>query len=141
MFRPRLVSKAKEQELADAMAWLSFVGLRNSANKMARDLSFGDQGSSRSHVRSLPGLMCCCSTSLRPEWTLWVDRMIEVIKTLPSLGKTVCIVEHNLQVVERLSDHVYFMELGSVTAEGTIAELMNDDHLTEVYFGTSASRH
>lgn len=70
--------------------------------------------------------------------TQWVDRMIELIRLLPRLGKTVCIVEHNLQVVERLSDEVYFMELRTVTATGNMAELCKDPRLTEVYFGAHA---
>jgi branched-chain amino acid transport system permease protein len=50
-------------------------------------------------------------------------------------GRTVCIVEHNLDVVRRLADHVYFMEVGTVTAEGSIDDLTSDPRLAEVYFG------
>ena len=51
-------------------------------------------------------------------------------------GKTVCIVEHSLHVVERLADTAFFMELGRITARGTIGELTSNPRLTEVYFGT-----
>jgi branched-chain amino acid transport system ATP-binding protein len=54
----------------------------------------------------------------------------------PSLGRTICVVEHSLHVVERLADHVVFMEEGTVTAEGTIEELTGQQRLVEVYFGT-----
>jgi ABC-type branched-subunit amino acid transport system ATPase component len=39
-------------------------------------------------------------------------------------------------VVERLADTVFFMELGHITAKGTIRELTSDPRLAEVYFGT-----
>jgi ABC-type branched-subunit amino acid transport system ATPase component len=39
-------------------------------------------------------------------------------------------------VVGRLADHVCFMELGRLTAEGGFTELTSDPRLTEAYFGT-----
>ena len=68
--------------------------------------------------------------------TKWVDTMLELIEQVRDQGRTVCVVEHNLHVVGRLADHTYFMELGQITAQGTIAELTNDRRLAEVYFGT-----
>jgi branched-chain amino acid transport system permease protein len=52
-------------------------------------------------------------------------------------GKTICVVEHSLHVVERLADTAIFMELGRITAQGTIRELTSDPRLAEVYFGTA----
>ena len=57
----------------------------------------------------------------------WVDRIIELIARLRDHGLTICIVEHNLQVVERTADHVYFMEGGGISAEGTMAELVGEE--------------
>jgi ABC-type branched-subunit amino acid transport system ATPase component len=47
----------------------------------------------------------------------------------------VCIVEHNLSVVQRLAHKICFMHEGSVTAEGTMAELSRQERLQEAYFG------
>ena len=60
-----------------------------------------------------------------------------LIEQVRDQGRTVCVVEHNLHVVGRLADHTYFMELGEITAQGTIAELTSTPRLAEVYFGTS----
>jgi branched-chain amino acid transport system permease protein len=49
----------------------------------------------------------------------------------------VCIIEHNLHVVQQLADVAYFMELGQVTATGTISELLSQERLAEAYFGTT----
>jgi branched-chain amino acid transport system permease protein len=65
----------------------------------------------------------------------WLDEMLNVVQELRAVGRTVCIVEHNLEVVGRLADHVYFMELGRVTAEGGFEELTSDPRLAEAYFG------
>ena len=68
--------------------------------------------------------------------TKWVDTMLDLVEAVREQGRTVCIVEHNLHVVGRLADHTYFMELGRITAEGTIDELTNEPRLAEAYFGT-----
>jgi branched-chain amino acid transport system permease protein len=68
--------------------------------------------------------------------TQWVDAMLGLVEELREQGRTICIVEHNLAVVGRLADHTYFMELGRITAEGTIRELTDSPRLAEAYFGT-----
>jgi branched-chain amino acid transport system ATP-binding protein len=50
-------------------------------------------------------------------------------------GKSVCIVEHSLYVVEALADRVVFLEAGKVRAEGTVAEITCRPELAELYFG------
>ena len=57
------------------------------------------------------------------------------VKAVRDEGRTVCLVEHNLDVVRELSDHTYFMELGEITASGTLAELTGSARLAEAYFG------
>jgi ABC-type multidrug transport system ATPase subunit len=71
--------------------------------------------------------------------TQWVDTMLALIESLREQGRTICIVEHNLHVVGRLADHTYFMELGRISAEGTIDELTSSERLAEAYFGTVQS--
>jgi branched-chain amino acid transport system permease protein len=69
--------------------------------------------------------------------TKWVDTMLDLVEAVREQGRTVCIVEHNLHVVGRLADHTYFMELGRITAQGTISELTNTPRLAEAYFGNT----
>ena len=67
---------------------------------------------------------------------MWLDTMLGLVESVREQGRTICIVEHNLHVVGRLADHTYFMELGRITAEGTIDELTGSERLAEAYFGT-----
>jgi ABC-type branched-subunit amino acid transport system ATPase component len=50
----------------------------------------------------------------------------------------ICLVEHNLEVVRSLADRVYFLESGTVTAEGSLDDLSRDERLIKAYFGTTA---
>ncbi len=65
----------------------------------------------------------------------WVKRLMDIIRDLAKSGKTVCIVEHNLEVVRGVSDTVYFMAEGKKIAQGKAEELMADPKLGEIYFG------
>lgn len=67
----------------------------------------------------------------------WIERMLEAIIRLRDANKSVCIVEHNLHVVERVADWVYFMEAGRITAQGEMQDLMRQERLAEVYFGSA----
>jgi branched-chain amino acid transport system permease protein len=65
----------------------------------------------------------------------WVKKFMRMIEELSESGKTICLVEHNLEVVREVSDTVYFMAEGKTAAEGTAEELMSDPKLGEIYFG------
>jgi ABC-type branched-subunit amino acid transport system ATPase component len=65
----------------------------------------------------------------------WVEQFMSMIRNLAESGKTICIVEHNLEVVRGVSDTVYFMAEGKKIAQGTAEGLMADPKLSEIYFG------
>jgi branched-chain amino acid transport system permease protein len=136
--RPLAVHKFERRAHRRAMEHLSFVGLADVADRQAGSLPFGDQ-----KLLAVARLLATEANVLlldEPASGIDIDgveRMLGLIEQLRERGKCVCIVEHNLHVVERLADRVYFMEAGRITAEGTMAELMQQEHLSEVYFGSS----
>ena len=65
-------------------------------------------------------------------------RMTEAIAELTAeIGATGIIVEHDMQVVERLSDHVLVMHQGRLLASGTMDEVRSDPDVRAVYAGGS----
>jgi len=65
-------------------------------------------------------------------------RMTEAIAELTGeIGATGIIVEHDMQVVERLSDHVLVMHQGRLLASGTMDEVRSDPAVQAVYAGGS----
>jgi branched-chain amino acid transport system permease protein len=59
-----------------------------------------------------------------------------MIRQLARSGKTVCIVEHNLDVIKELSDKVVFLDEGRALAEGPPQDILHNRELAERYFGT-----
>jgi ABC-type branched-subunit amino acid transport system ATPase component len=63
------------------------------------------------------------------------DRFVELLKAYAARGVTICIIEHNLDIVIRLSDTVAFLDQGKILAQGTSDEILKDPHLAAIYFG------
>ncbi|MFI0368893.1 ATP-binding cassette domain-containing protein [Actinomadura sp. 1N219] len=132
----RHVSRADRDAAAQAMEWLGFVGMADHAGTPAGALSYG-----QSKLVSLARALATRADVLLLDEpasgvdAAWVDTMLAMVAAVRDEGRTVCLVEHNLDVVRELSDHTYFMELGEITASGTIAELTGSARLAEAYFG------
>ena len=130
-------ARGEEATREQAMGWLRFVGMADFADVPAGALSYG-----QSKLLSLARALATEADVLLLDEpasgidTKWVDTMLDLIEAVREQGRTVCIVEHNLHVVGRLADHTYFMELGRITAQGTIDELTGSERLAEAYFGT-----
>jgi branched-chain amino acid transport system permease protein len=131
------VERAEDETRAKAMDWLGFVGMAEFADVSASALSYGQTKLiSLARVLATEADVLLLDEPASGIDTKWVDTMLDLIEQVRDQGRTVCVVEHNLHVVGRLADHTYFMELGQITAQGTIAELTNTPRLAEVYFGT-----
>jgi branched-chain amino acid transport system permease protein len=135
--RPRYSARLERQARDEAMRWLELTGLAGQAAVLAGSLAYGQQ-----KLLSLARLLATGAEVMlldEPASGIdarWLDSMLELVASLRGRGKTVCIVEHSLHVVEQLADTVCFMELGRITARGPIRELTSDPRLAESYFGT-----
>jgi neutral amino acid transport system ATP-binding protein len=62
--------------------------------------------------------------------------LLDRIHTLRAQGMTVLFVEHDMDVVTRISDGVVCMAEGRVIAEGTPGEVVSDTAVVDAYLGT-----
>jgi branched-chain amino acid transport system permease protein len=136
--RPRAAVRDERGARAEALAWLDFVGLADRPARRVADMSFAEQ-----KLVALARVLAA-----KPEVLLldepasgiepaWVQRMLDLIAGVRDQGRTICIVEHSIEVVDRIADTVCFMELGRVTARGALRELLADARLSEAYFGVA----
>jgi len=117
-----------------AIELLEDAGIVEKADDRADNLSYGQQ--------KLLSLVCCLASGaqvllldepvagIAPEM---IDKILGIIRNLPSKGKSVILIEHNLDAVMRVCDRVIFMDAGAKVSEGTPEEVRNDPRVIEAY--------
>jgi len=67
--------------------------------------------------------------------------MSQVIRDLAQRGRAVCVIEHNTKLLQDIADHMIFMHVGAVLAEGPPAEIVRAPALASIYFGDLPAGH
>lgn len=65
-----------------------------------------------------------------------VDRVTQLIKKV-SVGRTVLMVEHNMNVVSSIADRITVLQRGTVIADGSYREVSNNPLVIEAYMGAN----
>jgi branched-chain amino acid transport system ATP-binding protein len=65
-----------------------------------------------------------------------VDRVTQLIKKV-SVGRTILMVEHNMNVVAGISDRISVLQRGAVLAEGSYDEVSRNPEVMEAYMGST----
>jgi len=134
-FMPWVVRREERENLARAMAILEFVGLGERAGELASDLSYAEE-----KLLVVARLLATGAEALLFDEPLSglapnaLARVLPIFRRLAESGRTLCIIEHNLDVIRELCSHVVFLDEGRKLAEGTPEELMRDPELSERYF-------
>lgn len=68
-----------------------------------------------------------------------VGKVTQLIKEV-SAGRTILMVEHNMNVVAKIADTITVLSRGSVLAEGSYAEVSKNKAVVEAYIGTPTAK-
>lgn len=63
------------------------------------------------------------------------ERFLNVLRDQRTNGITICIIEHNLDIVKNISDRIAFLDQGCLLAEGDPQTILSDERLADIYFG------
>ena len=64
-----------------------------------------------------------------------VRQLLHTIRTLNQNGMTILLVEQNVAVSLKISQHAYVLENGRIVMSGSGSELLNDDRVRQAYLG------
>ncbi|MBV8626568.1 MAG: ABC transporter ATP-binding protein [Paraburkholderia sp.] len=120
-----------------AMALLEEVDLAGFADKITIDLPYGRKRA----------LEIATTLAMEPELMLLdeptqgmghedVDRVTALIKKV-SAGRTILMVEHNMNVIAGISDTITVLQRGEVLAEGSYAEVSKNPLVMQAYMGSA----
>jgi branched-chain amino acid transport system permease protein len=122
----------------EADALLERVGLAGKGGLFGSQLTYIDQ----KRVELARALSTRPALLLLDEWLAGLNPTelqigIELIEKIRRDGVTVVMVEHVMEAIRALCDHVYVMNAGELIAQGTPEQVLSEARVLQVYLGTS----
>ena len=128
--------RIRQDEHDQAMEVLTFLGIEKLANEFAKRLSYGQRKllELAAVMMTEPAMILLDEPAGGVNPAL-LDRILDRIQAINDTGVTFLIVEHNMDVVMRLSHSIVVMAHGQVLIQDTPEVVRNDERVLDAYLG------
>jgi branched-chain amino acid transport system ATP-binding protein len=128
---------AEEEAVEFAREWLSRVGLNARADTVAGELPYGDQRRLEiARAMCTQPLLLCLDEPAAGLNARESDVLNELLHSIRSRdGIAILLIEHDMRVVMRISDHVIVLDYGKKISDGTAEEVRSDPRVIGAYLG------
>jgi ABC-type branched-subunit amino acid transport system ATPase component len=137
VFLPQRILRKEEKNLTERTGEiLDFLGLAEKAGEQVANLSWGDQKLvSIGRLLATDGeflLMDEPASGLSDEQ---IDYLKSLLRGLISRGKTILLIDHNMEAIMDISDWVIVLNFGEIIAEGKPADILANEEVIRIYLG------
>ncbi len=128
--------REERESLLRCQAWLRFCGLEEQAGHRASELSYGDQR----RLEIARALAAQPKVLLLDEPAAGMNpsekqSLMGLVRRIRDLGVTVVLIDHDMNLVMGVSDHVVVLDRGRKIADGTPQEIQADERVVDAYLG------
>ena len=135
-FRPRRVRDEEAHFLRKADEVLELAGMTDRRDQYARQLSYGWQKTLTLAIglAAQPKLLLLDEpiTGIAPTR---VDAIGDLIRDANEQGTTICLIEHNVNLIMGLCDRIVALNFGRKMADGSPDEVAHDPDVVQAYLG------
>jgi len=133
--------RAENEALDRAVYWLEVVDLVDCANRLAGEMSYGQQRRLEIARAMCTGPEMICldepAAGLNPVETHKLSEIIRFLRDHHDI--TVLLIEHDMGMVMGISDDIIVLDHGDVIARGKPAEIQHNEKVIAAYLGTDES--
>ena len=130
-------TKAENEAVELAKYWIDRAGLTERADDAAADLPYGDQRKLEiaRAMCTRPRLLCLDepAAGLNPRESDELNKLLLYIREKEDTG--ILLIEHDMNVVMEISDHVVVLDYGQKISDGTPEEVKTDPKVIAAYLG------
>ncbi|MEW5921371.1 MAG: ABC transporter ATP-binding protein [Bacillota bacterium] len=131
--------KEEKENSRKAMANLEVVGLAQHRDQLAESLGYAQRKLLEiARVLTTDADLILLDEPFSGIFGDTARQMMNVITSLPARGKTVCLIEHNMDIVMEISEWIYVFNFGELIASGKPKDIRTNERVIEAYLGKPA---
>jgi branched-chain amino acid transport system ATP-binding protein len=137
VFLPRWFLRHEERILEErTQEILGFLGLWEKAGERVANLSWGDQKLvSIGRLLATDGEFLLLDEPASGLSDEQIEHLKSLLRGLVAKGKTILLIDHNMEAVMDISDWVIVLNFGKIIAEGKPAEILANEEVIRIYLG------